>query len=54
VVFQLSTPEFAPLGPNDEASAVELLADLLLKAIRDGAGIPSAGPALIEQEEEAG
>lgn len=51
MVVQLSTPELAGLSPEDEAAAVELLADLLLEAVRSAAAIPSAGPALIEAEE---
>jgi hypothetical protein len=39
------------LEGRDEAAAVELLAELLLEAVRPGADAPSAGPALIDEEE---
>jgi hypothetical protein len=52
MVLQLSPPELAPLELNEEASAIQLLADLLLEAARSAAAVPSAGPALIEPEQE--
>jgi hypothetical protein len=41
------------LKEHDEAMAVELLAELLLEAAQGAAAVPSAGPALIDSEEEA-
>jgi hypothetical protein len=52
VVFHLTTPQVVALDRTEEASAVELLAELLLEAVRDGAPVPSGGPALIEADEE--
>jgi hypothetical protein len=54
VVVQLSTPRLESLEPSDEATAIQLLADLLLEAVRSAAAVPSAGPALIEHEELEG
>jgi hypothetical protein len=52
VVVQLRTPGVEPLEPSEEANAIQLLADLLLEAVRPAAAVPSAGPALIEAEQE--
>lgn len=54
MVLQLSPPELAPLESSEEANAIQLLADLLLEAVRSAAAVPSAGPALIEHEEVEG
>jgi hypothetical protein len=53
-VLDLTPPELAPLSPVAQASAIALLADLLLEAARDAALVPSAGPALIDDVEEEG
>jgi hypothetical protein len=52
VVVQLQRPRLEPLPHTDKASVVELLAELLLDAARDAASALSAGPALIEAEQE--
>jgi hypothetical protein len=40
------------LEGKEEAAAVELLAELLLEAVRAAALVPSAGPALIDADQE--
>jgi hypothetical protein len=45
VVFAFSTPKLTTLDPDEEATAVELLAELLLEALRRGPPVPSAGTA---------
>jgi hypothetical protein len=51
MVLHLPRPELAALEPREAAIAIDLLAGLLLDALEPAPG-PSAGPALIEPEQE--
>jgi hypothetical protein len=52
LVVRVAAPRLTALKDKEEAAAVELLAELLLEAVRDATLVPSAGPALIDADQE--
>jgi hypothetical protein len=52
VVLRVAAPRLSVLEGKEEAAVVELLAELLLEAVRAAALVPSAGPALIDADQE--
>jgi hypothetical protein len=54
LVVRVAAPQLTPLEGSDAGAAIELLAELLLEAAREAALVPSAGPALIDDDQEEG